>query len=153
MSPQYIILVLFSSPTVHSSLQVFVERKTHREDWTGEKSVKARFPVKEHLVNAFLRGEYIVDDDFQQLEKKGKKTQQEVDNMIQLANEVQYSILTRKLQPGKASPSLENYTLAEPLESYQNVLQSHCISTAWRCTSSDIVGYRTQHDSRRQLGW
>ncbi|KAG6845478.1 hypothetical protein H0H87_008838 [Tephrocybe sp. NHM501043] len=78
---------------------IFVERKTHREDWTGEKSVKARFPIKEHLVNAFLRGEYTVDAEFQELVAKGKKTQQEVDSMIQLANEVQYAILTRKLQP------------------------------------------------------
>ncbi|KAK0469749.1 VTC domain-containing protein [Desarmillaria tabescens] len=78
---------------------IFVERKTHREDWTGEKSVKARFPIKEHLVNAFLKGEYTMDAEFQQLVKKGKKTQQEVDAMIQLADEVQYAILTRKLQP------------------------------------------------------
>ncbi|KDR78843.1 hypothetical protein GALMADRAFT_244468 [Galerina marginata CBS 339.88] len=78
---------------------IFFERKTHREDWTGEKSVKARFPLKEHLVNPFLRGEYTVDEDFQQLVKKGKKTQQEVDSMIQLANEVQYAILTKKLEP------------------------------------------------------
>ncbi|TRM64292.1 VTC domain-containing protein [Schizophyllum amplum] len=78
---------------------IFVERKTHREDWTGEKSVKARFPLKEHLVNPFLRGEYTVDKDFQELVKKGKKTQQEVDSMIQLANEVQYAVLTRQLQP------------------------------------------------------
>lgn len=81
-------------------LQIFVERKTHREDWTGEKSVKARFPIKEHLVNAFLRGEYIMDDEFQELVRKGKKSQEEVDSMIQLANEVQYSILTKRLQPG-----------------------------------------------------
>ncbi|KAJ3825681.1 VTC domain-containing protein [Lentinula raphanica] len=78
---------------------IFVERKTHREDWTGEKSVKARFPIKEHLVNSFLKGEYTVDEDFQQLVKKGKKTQQEVDSMIQLANEVQYAVLTKKLVP------------------------------------------------------
>ncbi|KZT73075.1 SPX-domain-containing protein [Daedalea quercina L-15889] len=78
---------------------IFVERKTHREDWTGEKSVKARFPIKEHLVNAYLRGEYTMDEEFQELVKKGKKTQQEVDSMIQLANEVQYAILTKKLQP------------------------------------------------------
>lgn len=78
---------------------IFVERKTHREDWTGEKSVKARFPIKEHLVNAFLCGEYIMDDEFQELVKKGKKKQEEVDSMIQLANEVQYSILTKKLKP------------------------------------------------------
>ncbi|KAG6900596.1 hypothetical protein C0993_007819 [Termitomyces sp. T159_Od127] len=78
---------------------IYVERKTHREDWTGEKSVKARFPIKEHLVNAFLRGEYTVDEEFQQLVAKGKKTQAEVDSMIQLANEVQYAVLTRKLKP------------------------------------------------------
>jgi len=80
--------------------QIFVERKTHREDWTGEKSVKARFPLKEHQVNPFLRGEYTVDADFQQLVQKGKKTQAEVDSMIQLANEVQYAILTKELKPG-----------------------------------------------------
>ena len=77
-----------------------MERKTHREDWTGEKSVKARFPIKEHLVNAFLRGEYTMDEEFQELVSKGKKTQAEADSMIQLANEVQYSILTKKLVPG-----------------------------------------------------
>ncbi|KAH9856656.1 SPX-domain-containing protein [Lenzites betulinus] len=78
---------------------IFVERKTHREDWTGEKSVKARFPIKEHLVNAFLRGEYTMDAEFQDLVTRGKKTQQEVDGMIQLANEVQYSVITKKLVP------------------------------------------------------
>lgn len=51
-------------------------------------------------MNAFLRGEYTVDEEFQQLVTKGKKTQQEVDSMIQLANEVQYAVLSRELQPG-----------------------------------------------------
>lgn len=79
--------------------QIFVERKTHREDWTGEKSVKARFPIKEENVNAFLRGEYIMDEEFRALVDKGKKTPQEAESMIQLANEVQYAILERKLRP------------------------------------------------------
>lgn len=78
---------------------IFVERKTHREDWTGEKSVKARFPIKEHLVNAFLRGEYTMDAELQALVGKGKKTQAEVDSMIQLASEVQYRILAKQLHP------------------------------------------------------
>ena len=72
--------------------QIFVERKTHREDWTGEKSVKARFPIKEENVNEFLRGEYTMDEEFRQLVKKGKKTEQEVESMIQLANDVQYAM-------------------------------------------------------------
>jgi SPX domain protein involved in polyphosphate accumulation len=80
---------------------IYVERKTHREDWTGEKSVKARFPIKEENVNAFLRGEYTMDEEFRALVKKGKKTEQEVESMIQLATEVQYAILTRGLKPGK----------------------------------------------------
>ncbi|SPC62169.1 probable VTC4 - Vacuolar Transporter Chaperone [Ustilago sp. UG-2017b] len=79
--------------------QIFVERKTHREDWTGEKSVKARFPIKEENVNAWMKGEYTMNDTFEALRKKGKKSDKEIDSMLQLANEVQYSVLTRKLQP------------------------------------------------------
>ena len=85
---------------------IFVERKTHREDWTGEKSVKARFPIKEDKVNAFLKGEYTMDAEFEALFQRGKKTRQEVDSMIQLAQEVQYAILTRKLKPGMPYVSL-----------------------------------------------
>lgn len=115
---------------------MFVERKTHREDWTGEKSVKARFPIKEHLVNAFLKGEYIMDAEFQQLVKKGRKTQQEVDSMIQLANEVQYSILTRKLKPGNTHSFVSSFVVHHensqscglstivPHSSYQGMLVS-----------------------------
>jgi SPX domain protein involved in polyphosphate accumulation len=48
-----------------------------------------------------------MDEEFEELFKKGKKSRQEVDSMIQLANEVQYSILTRKLQPGMCLRSLD----------------------------------------------
>ncbi|WFD35260.1 vacuolar transporter chaperone [Malassezia cuniculi] len=78
---------------------IFVERKTHREDWTGEKSVKARFPIKEEHVNAFMRGEYTMNETFEELRRKGKKSDKEIDSMLQLASEVQYSILSRKLGP------------------------------------------------------
>lgn len=79
--------------------QIFVERKTHREDWTGEKSVKARFPIKEENVNKFMSGEYRMNETFEALRKKGKKSDKEIDSMMQLASEVQYSILSRDLQP------------------------------------------------------
>lgn len=42
-----------------------------------------------------------MDEEFEELFKKGKKSRQEVDSMIQLANEVQYAVLTRKLRPGE----------------------------------------------------
>lgn len=79
--------------------QIFVERKTHREDWTGEKSVKARFPIKEENVNAFMRGEYTMDETLEAIRKKGKKSDKEIDSMLQLAHEVQYAVLERKLTP------------------------------------------------------
>jgi SPX domain protein involved in polyphosphate accumulation len=41
-----------------------------------------------------------MDAEFEQLLAKGKKTTTEVDSMKRLANEVQYSVLTRNLRPG-----------------------------------------------------
>ena len=81
--------------------QIFVERKTHREDWTGEKSVKERFIIKEPKLNDFIAGRYTMDEEFDALLAKGKKTAKEVEGMKQLANETQYAIVTRKLRPGE----------------------------------------------------
>ena len=80
--------------------EIFVERKTHREDWTGEKSVKARFSIKEKYVNKYLRDQYRMDKTFEKLKQKGK-SDKEIESLTQLATEVQYSILSRKLRPGK----------------------------------------------------
>ncbi|CCK72996.1 Vtc4p KNAG_0M01430 [Huiozyma naganishii CBS 8797] len=78
---------------------IFVERKTHREDWTGEKSVKARFALKEKHVNAFLRGEYTVEQVFQKMRKEGKKSAKEIESLEALATEIQYVMLTKRLRP------------------------------------------------------
>ncbi|KAF9149281.1 vacuolar transporter chaperone [Linnemannia schmuckeri] len=79
--------------------QIFVERKTHREDWTGEKSVKARFPIKEKYVNAFLRGEYTMDATIAKMRAEGKKSEKEIAEFEQLAAECQYGILTKNYGP------------------------------------------------------
>lgn len=79
--------------------QIFVERKTHREDWTGEKSVKARFALKENKVNSFLKGEFTAVQAFEKMRKDGKKSVQEIDNLEALAKEVQYSVLKHKFRP------------------------------------------------------
>ena len=78
---------------------IFVERKTHREDWTGEKSVKARFAIKEKNVNAFLKGDLTVESVFEKIRKEGKKPQKEIDDLEQLAREIQYRVISRKLVP------------------------------------------------------
>ena len=80
---------------------IFVERKTHREDWTGEKSVKARFPIKEDMINDYLNGKITMDDTFAEMKKKGKKSDKEIDSMTRLAREVQQRVLEKKLCPGK----------------------------------------------------
>lgn len=81
------------------SEQIFVERKTHREDWTGEKSVKARFALKEKKVNQFLSGELTASQVFEKMRKEGKKSPQEIDNLERLAKECQYRILKEKYRP------------------------------------------------------
>jgi SPX domain protein involved in polyphosphate accumulation/uncharacterized membrane protein YidH (DUF202 family) len=78
---------------------IFVERKTHREDWTGEKSVKARFTLKEKNVNAFLAGKMTVNEAFAKMRKEGKKSEKEINDLAQLAKEIQYRVVTRKLVP------------------------------------------------------
>ncbi|KAF9352131.1 vacuolar transporter chaperone [Mortierella sp. NVP85] len=79
--------------------QIYVERKTHREDWTGEKSVKARFPIKEKYVNSFLRGEYTMDATIAKMRAEGKKSEKEIAEFEQLAAECQYGILTKNYAP------------------------------------------------------
>ncbi|KAI9301980.1 VTC domain-containing protein [Cunninghamella echinulata] len=78
---------------------IFVERKTHHEDWTGEKSVKARFPIKEKHLNAFMKGDYTVDDLFAKTREQGRKSEKEIQELEQLASEVQYRVLTKRLHP------------------------------------------------------
>ena len=78
---------------------VFVERKTHREDWTGEKSVKARFALKEKNVNAFLKGEFTVEQAFEKMRKEGKKPIKEIENLEALAREIQYTMIAKELHP------------------------------------------------------
>jgi hypothetical protein len=78
---------------------IFVERKTHREDWTGEKSVKARFSIKEKNVNAFLEGKMTVEQVFEKMRRDGKKSEKEINDLEQLAREIQYRVITRKLKP------------------------------------------------------
>lgn len=77
----------------------FIERKTHREDWTGEKSVKARFPIKESKVNDFLHGTFTAKQLFEKARKEGKKSTQEIDSLERLAQEVQYRVLKDKMRP------------------------------------------------------
>ncbi|RMY19046.1 hypothetical protein D0867_04919 [Hortaea werneckii] len=78
---------------------IFLERKTHREDWTGEKSVKARFSLKEKNVNAFLKGEMTTEQVFEKMRREGKKSEKEINDLEQLAQEIQFRVIDRRLVP------------------------------------------------------
>jgi len=78
---------------------IFLERKTHREDWTGEKSVKARFALKEKNVNDFLAGKMNTEKVFEKMRKDGKKSDKEINDLEQLAKEFQFRVIDRKLVP------------------------------------------------------
>lgn len=82
-----------------SQTEIFVERKTHREDWTGESSVKARFPIKEKYVNGYLKGTYTMEKSVSKLRDRHVKTEKELEELEQLASEVQETILKRNLHP------------------------------------------------------
>ena len=78
---------------------IFVERKTHREDWTGEKSVKARFSLKEKNVNSYMKGELLPKAIFEKARKEGKKPAKAIQEDERLASEVQYSVLKKGYKP------------------------------------------------------
>ncbi|KAK4898241.1 vacuolar transporter chaperone [Elasticomyces elasticus] len=78
---------------------IFVERKTHREDWTGEKSVKARFSMKEKNVNAYMRGDMTTEQIFEKARREGKKSEKEINELEALAKEIQFRVIDRKLEP------------------------------------------------------
>jgi SPX domain protein involved in polyphosphate accumulation len=48
----------------------FVERKTHREGWKGEESVKERFTLKEDQIVPFMTGELTLEEAVTQLRQK-----------------------------------------------------------------------------------
>ncbi|KAG6010665.1 hypothetical protein E4U21_005163 [Claviceps maximensis] len=78
---------------------IFVERKTHREDWTGEKSVKARFSIKEKNVNAYMKGELLPTAIFEKARKEGKKSEKAIAEDERLASEIQWSVLKKGYKP------------------------------------------------------
>jgi len=78
--------------------KVFIERKTHRESWTGDISVKERFVVDENQVLPLLRGQYDVKEQAEMMRKKGTREEQ-VQEWLQLASEIAEIIIAKQLKP------------------------------------------------------
>ncbi|MEW5316474.1 MAG: hypothetical protein WDW38_007846 [Sanguina aurantia] len=83
---------------------VFMERKTHREGWKGEESVKERFLLPEEKVAAFLDGDYSLEQALSDMEKsyqKKGKTLSEAERVAYrtLFLEVYQAVDSKQLRP------------------------------------------------------
>lgn len=75
---------------------VFVERKTHRESWKGEESVKDRIMLPKTKIVEFLDGTYTLDMAL----KEGKfKTDKDRDTFKKFFQEVQQAVDSKQLRP------------------------------------------------------
>lgn len=77
---------------------VFVERKTHRESWAGEVSVKERFTIKEEQVTSLLQGKFDVKEELAKLRAKGK-SEEEIREWYELVSEIIQAINSKQLVP------------------------------------------------------
>ena len=77
---------------------IFVERKTHRDSWTGEVSVKERFTIKENQVIPLLQGKFDLDGEIKKLKDKGK-SEDDIKEYTKLAKEVIQAINSKQLFP------------------------------------------------------
>jgi len=78
---------------------VFVERKTHRDSWTGDVSVKERFIIKPKEVPLLLNGQFPVEKKTQEMRKKGTYTEQEIEDWLSLVTEITQAINFKQLVP------------------------------------------------------
>lgn len=79
--------------------QVYIERKTHREDWwgDGDASAKERFPLAEKLVAPFLEGRLTPEQVGEAL--RASKFKGDLDAAVQLSREVQCAVRQHGLRP------------------------------------------------------
>jgi SPX domain protein involved in polyphosphate accumulation/uncharacterized membrane protein YidH (DUF202 family) len=76
----------------------FVERKTHRESWKGERSVKERFALPADRVLPFLEGEYSAAEYAADLRARGRGAD-DVAKASALFEEVQRQVEAKQLKP------------------------------------------------------
>eukprot|EP00596_Hydrurales_sp_CCMP1899_P008312 CAMPEP_0119042730 /NCGR_PEP_ID=MMETSP1177-20130426/16114_1 /TAXON_ID=2985 /ORGANISM="Ochromonas sp, Strain CCMP1899" /LENGTH=664 /DNA_ID=CAMNT_0007009715 /DNA_START=325 /DNA_END=2319 /DNA_ORIENTATION=+ len=77
---------------------VFVERKTHRESWAGEVSVKERFIIPESRVPSLMSGTFDLQAEVKRLRDKGK-SEDDIKEWHDLSSEVVQAINSKQLVP------------------------------------------------------
>lgn len=78
---------------------VFVERKTHRDSWTGEVSVKERFLIKEHEVKEVVTGTYPIEAHKTKMKETKGISDKDADDWEGLVSEITQVIQSKQLVP------------------------------------------------------
>lgn len=78
---------------------VFVERKTHRDSWTGEVSVKERFTVKEHEVKQVVTDTYPMQQRKAKMKDASNISEKDADDWEGLVSEITQVIQSKQLVP------------------------------------------------------
>jgi len=77
----------------------FVERKTHHEKWTGEKSVKERFKLRQNVMGEFMEGTLDLTAEFKKMVEENVIKAQSYESSLKLAEECQSLVQTLGLKP------------------------------------------------------
>lgn len=84
--------------TVKPNSDVFVEMKVHHEAWSGDRSTKRRFAVKEKDMDAYLQGKLSLEPAIEKLRKKNTP-EKEISKFRELASDILAKIKCYGLQP------------------------------------------------------
>ena len=125
-------------------------------DWTGEKSVKERFPIKEKNVNAYCAGEFTMDKAIEKMRERGQKSEEALANLAQLSQEVQKTMLDMNLKPTLRTfctisfgPRIASSTF---LTRAVNHRQPHRLPAARRRARPHFPRHGAHHGARGQPG-
>ena len=75
---------------------VYVERKTHKESWCGEVSVKERFVIAEKQVQSLISGTFDLEAEVKRMREQGK-SEDSIKAWMQLAKEVVQAINSKQV--------------------------------------------------------
>lgn len=97
--PKYLANYPAEYHTLPKPKTVFIERKTHHENWVEKDSVKERFELNAENVYDFMKGKYTVNDFVQQLVQSSAYTKSDIEKMVSLFQEVQTTLIRQSLVP------------------------------------------------------
>ena len=86
-------------PIPNNEDNVYMEIKTHTEEWTGDQSTKERFPIDLKLLTAYLGNVISAEETFKIMQVQGKMKKADAGKHLALAQTTQQSMVRRGMHP------------------------------------------------------